>query len=77
MRKVVSFINYYYQKLLELNADGIDFFEFADLYREFKLPIYTITKQDFENNNDNANYIPKTNYRFWCMINGKKVYIDN
>ena len=77
---MVSFINYYYQKLLELNADGIDFFEFADLFRQdgkLKLPICPITKQDFENNNDNANYIPKTNYTFWCMINGKKVYIDN
>ena len=71
-------MNYYYQKLLELNADGIDFISLGDLLddnKKIKPVIQTITRQDFENNE--VKYISKAGYRFWHIINGKKVYIDD
>ena len=71
-------MDYYYQKVLELNADGIDFISLGDLLddnKKIKPVIQTITRQDFENNE--VKYIPKTGYRFWRIINGKKVYIDD
>lgn len=71
-------MDYYYQKVLDLNADGIDFISLGNLFdnnKKIKPVIQTITRQDFENNEVNS--IPKTNYRFWRIINGKKVYIDD
>ena len=71
-------MNYYYQKVLELNADGIDFISLSDLFdnnKKIKPVVKTITRQNFENNEVIS--IPKTGYRFWRMINGEKVYIDD
>ena len=71
-------MDYYYQKLLELNADGIDFISLSDLFdnnKKLKPVVKTITRQNFKNNEVNS--IPKTGYRFWRMINGEKVYIDD
>lgn len=71
-------MDYYYQKLLELNADGIDFISLGDLFdnnKKIKPVVKTITRQNFKNNEVNS--IPKTGYRFWRIINGEKVYIDD
>ena len=68
-------MGYYYDKMIELNADGIDFIPIGDLLENntIKRIVKTITKQDFENGK--VDCIPKTGYRFWRMENGQKVYI--
>ena len=71
-------MDYYYQKVLDLNADGIDFISLGNLFdnnKKIKPVVKTITRQNFENNE--VKYIPKTGYKFWRMVNGKKVYIDD
>lgn len=68
-------MDYYYDKMIELNAEGIDFIPIGDLIdnNTIKRIVETITKQDFENGKVDG--IPKTGYRFWRMENGQKVYI--
>lgn len=70
-------MNYYYDRLIMLGADGIDFISFGDAISHTPFPtvLATITKQDFENNS--VSYILKTGYLFWKLIDGKKVYIEN
>lgn len=65
-------MGYYYDKIIELNADGIDFIPIC-VYNEIVPIIKTITKQDFED--EKVDDIPKTGYRFWRIENGQKVYI--
>ena len=67
--------NYYYQKLIELDAAGIDFIDFSPDMISVKEAdiIETITKADFESGK--PIYIPKTNYMFWVLRDGEKVYI--
>lgn len=68
-------MDYYYDKLIELEADGIDFIDIDDeiAHTPFPTVFKTITKQEFENNSEI--YILKTAYRFWKLVDGKKVYI--
>lgn len=67
-------MNYYAEKMREYGADGIDFIPFdteflsGDCYNG--KVIYSYTKEQFES----VNYIPKTPYLFWKMVDGKKVY---
>ena len=55
----------------EFKADGVDFVSFGF---EGNIPqIYcSYTRKEF----DNIGIIPKSNYRFWKMINGTKIYIE-
>ena len=68
VRKVV------YMDLFEFDnmqdADGVDF---VPIFYDTKLaPIYcSYTKEEFKN----IKYCPKSNRRYWKLINGKKEYI--
>lgn len=51
-------------------ADGVDF---VPLFFTGKEPIYdSFTKEEFFK----TEWYPKTNYKFWKIINGNKFYID-
>lgn len=55
----------------ELKADGVDFVSFG--FKENIPQIYcSYSRKEF----DNIEIIPKSNYRFWKMINGTKTYIE-
>lgn len=55
----------------ELKADGVDFVSFG--FDENIPQIYcSYSRKEF----DNIEIIPKSNYRFWKMINGTKIYIE-
>lgn len=55
----------------ELNADGTDFI--PTLFNE-GIPsiIASYNKEEFKQ----VKTIPKTNYKYWKMFNGKKIYIE-
>lgn len=63
--------NLYFDKMNELEADGIDF---MPIWYEGVIPpiIASYTKEEFEN----IKAVPKTNYQYWKMVDGKKVYIE-
>ena len=63
--------NFYLDKMDELNADGIDFIPI--LFGE-GVPsiIASYNKEEFKS----VDGIPKTNYKYWKMIDGKKMYIE-
>lgn len=63
--------NYYLNKMNKLKADGIDF---MPIWFEEGVPpiISSYTKEEFES----VKVIPKTNYRYWKLVNGTKQYID-
>lgn len=58
------------KKMIELDADGIDFVPFACDIR-FAPVISSYTKDEFRN----VTAIPKTYCRYWKMINGEKKII--
>lgn len=64
--------NFYLQKMNELNADGIDFIDFLDFVNNNPSIIVSYSKNEFEK----EKYIPKTCYKYWKLIDGKKVYIE-
>ena len=61
-----------HEKMARLEADGIDFVSIsanmnnATIYASY-------TKAEF----DNVVCYPRSNYRFWKLINGHRVYIDH
>lgn len=63
--------NFYLDKMNELKADGIDF---MPIWFGKGIPpiISSYTKEEFKS----VKAIPKTNYRFWKMVNGVKQYIE-
>lgn len=63
--------NYYWDKMIELDADGIDF---MPIWFGGGLPpiLKSYTRREFQN----VQVIPKTNYRYWKLVDGQKVYID-
>lgn len=63
--------NFYLDKMEELKADGIDF---IPIWVGKGVPpiIRSYTKEKFES----VQFIPKTNYRCWKMVDGIKQYID-
>ena len=68
-------MNYYLEKMIELNADGIDFIPISHFLatREGNPNIVaSYTKEEFKN----IKCIPKTGYLFYKIVNGKKEYID-
>lgn len=64
-------MGYYYDKMQELNADGIDFIPIWYDPNTSPPIIASYTKEEFKN----INLIPKTNYRYWKMQNGQKEYL--
>lgn len=65
-------MNYYKEKMKELNADGIDFMPTSFLENVVEEIIASYTKEQFID----VNCIPKTNYKYWKIQDGKKVYLD-
>lgn len=67
-------MGYYSEKMIELDADGIDFIPIGwYLFGRKGVPdiIASYTKEEFKN----VNGIPKTGYSFYKIIDGKKEYI--
>lgn len=66
-------MNYYLEKMIELDADGIDFIfiEIEELKRAFRI-YKSYTREEFQY----VNAFPKTGYKYWKIINGKKTYVD-
>lgn len=63
--------NSLYDKMIELDADGIDFMPI--FIQQDKAPILkSYTREEFKN----VRAYPKSNYRYWKKIDGKKVYLD-
>lgn len=68
-------MNYYLEKMIELDADGIDFIPISHfLMTREGIPniIKSYTKEEFKN----VKLIPKTGYLFWKIVDGRKKYID-
>ena len=65
-------MNYYQEKMKELNADGIDFVPICFSKNDKEEIIVSYTKEQFMN----VTCIPKTNYRYWRIKDGKKVYLN-
>lgn len=65
-------MNYYLKKMIELGADGIDFYPIFKS-SPFCNVIASYTRKDFENNNNIAT--PKSSYAFWVDENGIKKYL--
>lgn len=65
-------MDYYMEQIDKHNADGIDFVPIMIYVGEPIPVIASYTKEEFVN----EKHIPKTNYLFWKMIDGKKVYVD-
>lgn len=65
-------MNYYLEKMIELDADGIDF---VPIHLKGMIPniFASYTKEEFEN----VKAIPKTPYLFYKIIDGKKEYIND
>ena len=63
-------MSFYEEKLVELKADGIDFLSFRS-DKHFPEIICSYTKEELKN----VSMFPRTNYKYWKLINGKKVYI--
>ena len=63
--------NFYLDKMKELKADGIDF---MSIWFGEGLPpiISSYTKEEFKD----VSVVPKTNYKYWRIVNGEKQYID-
>ena len=61
--------NYYLDLMNELEADGIDFMPIS--FEKFPPIIASYTKEEFKN----VKAVPKTNYKYWKLVNNKKVYI--
>lgn len=65
-------MNYYLEKMIELDADGIDFIEIGEILRGSLRVCESYTREEFKC----VNGFPKTCYRYWKIINGEKVYVD-
>lgn len=71
-------MNYYLGKMIELNADRIDFMGIGEILKNSSCnnKAYSVyesyTKEEFKN----VDSFPKTCYRYWKIIDGEKVYID-
>lgn len=67
---------YYYEEMVNLGADGIDFFSFTPVFAQNSLGNYKIIKSYTKEQFEFIKIIPKTLYRFWKIIDGKKVYLE-
>lgn len=70
-------MDYYLNKMEELNADGIDFTPISEAFATKKYHfceiIASYTKEEWITGK--AKSIPRTPYLFWRLVNGKKVYL--
>ena len=64
-------INDIITRMEELKADGIDFMsiKFGD---EIPSIFCSYTKEEFRD----IKIIPKANYKYWKIVNGKKIYLN-
>lgn len=67
-------MNYYLEKMMELDADGIDFIP-INSYLINKVGITGIVKSYTRKEFENVKDIPRTPYLYYKIINGKKEYI--
>ena len=68
-------MNYYLEKMIELDADGIDFIpigHFLATREGVPTIVESYTREEFEN----VRGIPKTGYLFYKIVDGKKKYIN-
>ncbi len=65
-------MNYYLEKMIELDADGIDFITIGEILKGSFHVYKSYTREEFKY----VNAFPKTGYRYWKIINGKKTYVD-
>lgn len=65
-------MNYYLEKMIELNADGIDFIGIEEVLKGSFHVYKSFTKEEFKY----INIIPKTCYRYYKIVDGRKIYID-
>ena len=63
-------MNYYLEKAIKLNADGIDFVPMS--IGNVPNIIASYTREELEN----VKGFPKTNYLFYKIVNGRKEYIN-
>lgn len=59
------------EKMLELDADGIEFIPIFSNDNFVKI-IESYTREEYEK----VRYVPKTGYRFYKIVDGKKTYIE-
>lgn len=57
------------EEMLELEAEGVDFIGIS--FDKFPKIWYTCTLEEMKN----ATFYPKTNRKYWKMVDGHKVYI--
>lgn len=69
-------MNYYYDKVKELGADGVDFISLTVALLEKDYTHLDIVKSCTKKELQNLKYVPKTPYLFWKRINGNKIYIS-
>lgn len=62
---------FYLTKMEEVEADGIDFIPFGFKNEKFPKVIASYTKEELKTKDT----LPRTGYKFWKLINGKKIYI--
>ena len=66
-------MNCYIDQIEKHNAEGIDFVPIMIPKEEaMNHIIESYTKEEFKD----VKYVPKTNYLFWKMIDGKKTYLE-
>lgn len=57
--------------MTELDADGIDFIEIGEFHKNIPCVCQSYTKEEFKD----VNIIPKTCYRYYKIVDGKKIYV--
>lgn len=63
--------DFYLKKLEEWEADGIDFMSINCFNDKFPNVIASYTKEELKE----VKTFPRTAYKFWKIMNGKKFYI--
>lgn len=60
--------------MIELKADGIDFFAPDKFFHNFSYEIIeSYTKEEFLKG---ISWIPKTPYLYWKLVNNRKIYLE-
>ena len=69
-------MDYYLNLAKEMNADGIDFIELDEGFCSQNPLRYKIVGSHSVEQLSSLISIPKTPYRFWKLVDGKKQYIE-
>lgn len=67
-------MDFYYDKLIELNADGVDFVPFCEAFLTGDYKRCEIVESFTKDELKHSKAIPKTPYLFWKYVDGNKVY---